>query len=484
MRRGAVLLLVKKGPQPNQNGGPIVDPVLALVITNPSATNVNALAGDTLQCTCTTQTLTQTVTGRYIVWSSSNPAAATINAVTGLITAIGAGTTVITATCEGQSDTFSYVVTNPTNTVVSIDLTPANPAITGVNTVLMTAIPRDAGGLQVNGRTAVWGSGTPGHATVGPDSGTTPHTALVTGVAPGTSLISVTIDGITVSTTVTDSASNATFPHEPAGANLLRQHPFNGTIGGSVAIAGQWAVVAGSALSLVAYANSPLGTGKTGRMHYDPTVPAAGSGPGNIFASPNITEVSHLYMAYWILLSSPWSNTKDGSTSGGFKVIFNQIHYLGAAPGFGNNVFTFLSSPSEHGTIHHEVWLQGLASQLPAGQNLNLFANVPGNTNENVITPGVLAMVEVELIMNTPGSFDGIVNAWCAKDWLNTPTLIQTHAYTNVSFCTAGNTAKFCDPFWNPTKGGAGWGPVNPAPGPPISQAQNMDIPHMRFSGL
>jgi uncharacterized protein YjdB len=66
--------------------------------------------GSTTQATATTRDASNNVlTGRAIVWSSSNSAVATISA-TGLVTAVAAGTARITATSEGQSGSASLAV--------------------------------------------------------------------------------------------------------------------------------------------------------------------------------------------------------------------------------------------------------------------------------------------------------------------------------------------------------------------------------------
>jgi alpha-tubulin suppressor-like RCC1 family protein len=50
------------------------------------------------------------LTGRVVRWSSSNPAVATVDSVTGLLTGLDRGTVTVTATSEGKSGTASRVV--------------------------------------------------------------------------------------------------------------------------------------------------------------------------------------------------------------------------------------------------------------------------------------------------------------------------------------------------------------------------------------
>ncbi len=52
----------------------------------------------------------EVLTGREVIWSSSNPAVATIDPATGVLTGVDRGTVTITATSEGKSGTASRVV--------------------------------------------------------------------------------------------------------------------------------------------------------------------------------------------------------------------------------------------------------------------------------------------------------------------------------------------------------------------------------------
>jgi uncharacterized protein YjdB len=83
----------------------------------PVASVTVAMALDTLEVT-ETRTLQATLrdaggnvlTGRVVRWTSSNPAIAAVDSVTGLLTGIDRGTVTVTATSEGQSAAVSRVV--------------------------------------------------------------------------------------------------------------------------------------------------------------------------------------------------------------------------------------------------------------------------------------------------------------------------------------------------------------------------------------
>ena len=86
------------------------------------ALNASALTvGQATQATATTRDASNAVlTGRIIVWSSSNTAVATVSA-TGVVTAVAAGTATITATSEGKSGSATVLVASSTATTLFAD---------------------------------------------------------------------------------------------------------------------------------------------------------------------------------------------------------------------------------------------------------------------------------------------------------------------------------------------------------------------------
>jgi len=91
--------------------------VLPPVQANPVATVTIGAALDTVEAwePVTLQAILkneagETLTGRAIRWTSSNPAVATIDAETGVLTGVDRGTVTVTATSEGKSGTATRVV--------------------------------------------------------------------------------------------------------------------------------------------------------------------------------------------------------------------------------------------------------------------------------------------------------------------------------------------------------------------------------------
>ena len=65
------------------------------------------------------------LTGRVVTWTSSSPAAAMVDG-SGLVTAVGAGSSTITATSEGKTGTSSITVTAPTTSATLLHISASN----------------------------------------------------------------------------------------------------------------------------------------------------------------------------------------------------------------------------------------------------------------------------------------------------------------------------------------------------------------------
>ena len=140
------------------------------------------------------------LTGRTVTWSSNSTSVATVSS-TGVITAVGAGTTNIVATSEGKSGQVTITVSRPATATVTVSAAPANLLVgvldsLNLGTATLTATAKDAGGHSLSGRTVAWTSGTPSVATVS-SSGT------VKGVAAGSATITATVEGQAGTTPVT-----------------------------------------------------------------------------------------------------------------------------------------------------------------------------------------------------------------------------------------------------------------------------------------
>jgi len=132
------------------------------------------------------------LTGRGVTWSSGTPAIATVSAA-GAVTGISTGTVTITATSEGKSGTALVTVVPVPVATVAVSPLSANVFVGATQTLV--AITKDANGQTLNGRVVSWSSSATGVATVS-------ASGVVTGVGPGTAVITATSEGKTGTATI------------------------------------------------------------------------------------------------------------------------------------------------------------------------------------------------------------------------------------------------------------------------------------------
>src|SRR5439155_18385142 len=95
------------------------------------------------------------LTGRPVSWSSSNTAIAAVSAQ-GVVTAVIAGNTTITATSEGKSGTAALTVSNfPVGSVI---VQPSSVTLATGASVQLSVVIRDVNGDIVTGRAVTWTS--------------------------------------------------------------------------------------------------------------------------------------------------------------------------------------------------------------------------------------------------------------------------------------------------------------------------------------
>ncbi|MEP7345660.1 MAG: Ig-like domain-containing protein, partial [Gemmatimonadaceae bacterium] len=121
---------------------------------------------------------------KKVVWSSSNPAVATVTN-SGIVRGVSPGGVIITATSGGKSGTATITVSQPSSSV-TLDLAPVT--ITVGFPLQAVATPRDASGTPVTGRTIVYQSSNPAVASVS-------TSGAIVGIVAGVTDISATCDG-------------------------------------------------------------------------------------------------------------------------------------------------------------------------------------------------------------------------------------------------------------------------------------------------
>jgi len=130
------------------------------------------------------------LTGRLVTWSSSDASVATVHEMTGVATAVSAGTATITATSEGVSNGALLTVTAPPPSVVeSVTLTVPDSSLVQHDTVQVNVEIRDPSGTLITGRTVTWTSSDTLVATVS-------ASGLVIAVGEGAVRITATSEGV------------------------------------------------------------------------------------------------------------------------------------------------------------------------------------------------------------------------------------------------------------------------------------------------
>lgn len=192
------------------------DPIsVSSVSVSPASVSV-ALGASTQLAAATLDGNGTVITGRPVTWSTANASIATVSG--GRVTGVAPGAVTITATSEGQTGSAAITVLPPT--VATVTISPVNPTISEVDTLRLSAVLRAADGSVLTGRPITWASATPANATIS-------NSGLVSGVQPGTSVITATSEGksATATVTITISQCNASLAKPIVAGTLV-----NGTL--------------------------------------------------------------------------------------------------------------------------------------------------------------------------------------------------------------------------------------------------------------
>jgi uncharacterized protein YjdB len=156
-------------------------------ITPPGSQTIRV--GQTFQLTATPlNALGQPLAGRTCDWTTSNPNVATINQ-NGLVTAVSTGSATMTAECEDRQASTGINVL-PVQ-VATVTLAPTTVSIFTSEDRQLTATAKDAAGnvLSFTGRSVSFNSTNLPVATIN-------SSGVVHGVAVGSAIVSVTVDGV------------------------------------------------------------------------------------------------------------------------------------------------------------------------------------------------------------------------------------------------------------------------------------------------
>ena len=238
------------------------DAGLTVTSTVAVATVTTSLASSSLQPGQTTQATAvardaggSVLTGRLVSWSSLNTSIATVSS-TGIVTAVAAGSATIRATVETTTGDAGLSVVAPVLTqattasvAVSLDSVTVAPGHTSQG----KAVPKDAQGNVLTGKTITWVSQNTSIATVS-SSGT------VTAVTAGSVGIQALVDGVAGQTSLTVTVPSVITAPAPSSGTYASSTFEDGTINPFV---NPWATA-------IDVSGDPLasGHGKVARVHY------------------------------------------------------------------------------------------------------------------------------------------------------------------------------------------------------------------------
>lgn len=182
---GIVAACGGSGGDSGTNTPPPPPPVATVTV---SVSPTSAAVGGAAQATATLKSSSgSTLTGRQVLWSSSNGGVASVSSAGG-ITAIAEGSTTITAISEGVSGAASFSVTP--KPVASVTVALGSPTLLPGAITAAIATLRDNNGVPLAGRSVTWSSSNQAVGTVASNG-------QVTAVAPGTTNITAMSEGIT-----------------------------------------------------------------------------------------------------------------------------------------------------------------------------------------------------------------------------------------------------------------------------------------------
>ena len=168
-------------------------PVAEVVVT-PTALEVGTGATGALVAEVT-DTDGNVVRGRRVVWVSADPTIATVNE-NGVVAGVNAGRVNVAATAEGKSGVASVNVVALPGRVTSVRVAPDKASVFVAASVNLVTTAFDARGVAVTGRPIVWTTNNAGVAAV-------TQTGRVTGLLPGSAVITAVVDGASANAVIT-----------------------------------------------------------------------------------------------------------------------------------------------------------------------------------------------------------------------------------------------------------------------------------------
>lgn len=190
---------------------PARPPAVAAVVVTPSVVTIEVGASVVLSAT-TADSRGATLAGRAVVWSSDQPATASVGS-SGVLTGIAPGIATIRATSEGKVGTAAITVVPPPVSLILLEAAQTFVRVGQQLTVRATLL--DANGNRLTDRAITWKSSAPANATVD-------NAGIVTAVAAGLVTIEATSEGKTGTLSLTVRPSSVTLLIEGVTPEVLQ----------------------------------------------------------------------------------------------------------------------------------------------------------------------------------------------------------------------------------------------------------------------
>lgn len=185
----------------------VVDEVAFVEIIGPASTTLRR--GETIGLQARARSGDGTVLEREVIWTSSDPAVATV-AADGTVTAMSAGLVLVSAQAERRIASLTLRILEP---VASVLVTPGEQLLGLGQEVRLAVTLRCEAGTPLVDRTVTWVSDAPSVVVVTADG-------RIVGVGEGTAVVTATAEGVSGAALVTVKADVGSIRISPAAATL------------------------------------------------------------------------------------------------------------------------------------------------------------------------------------------------------------------------------------------------------------------------
>ncbi|QPH38867.1 Ig-like domain-containing protein [Pedobacter endophyticus] len=426
---------------------PTFDNTSATVTITVTATpTAGTLSGTTNICIGGTTTLTVTGNSAPGTWSSGNTAVATVNATTGAITGVSAGTSNIIYTVQGaggcdNATTMRTITVMPNNTVSSGTTTTVciNGSLSGVthSTTGATGIGT-ATGLPA-GVMAAWSSNTITFSGTPTESGTFPYSIPLTGgcgEVNATGTITVTPANTVSSGTTTTVCINGSL----SGVT----HSTTGATGIGMATGLPAGVMAAWSSNTITFSGTPT---ESGTFPY--SIPLTG-GCGEVNATGTITVTPANTVSSGTTTTVCINGSLSGvthSTTGATGIGTATGLPAGLMAAWSSNTITFSGTPTESGTFPYSIPLTGGCGEVNATGTITVMPN-------NTVSSGTTTTVCIN------GSLSGVTHSTTGATGIGTatglPTGVMAAWSSNTITFSGAPTESGTFPYSIPLTGGCG----------------------------